>query len=165
MEIQAANLNAISLWAKVPPYRPERDTSPIAPVVSIHFCGDKGKSVQPCFFSKPLEFEGFKIGVIQTLPNPKIFCGVAVSHPIADNGIRILRFETCNVGKRNVIDIVDFEYRYVGLFYVYLCHGVSVLRFYIAANMADFCEKVKVRAGLFFAAVLGNGWFGGAGDL
>ena len=42
----------------------------------------KCESIQTCLFSKPLEFEGFKIGVVKCLPYTKNFYGIAVTHPV-----------------------------------------------------------------------------------
>ena len=52
-EIQLANLNAISLWAKVPPYRPDFEINPMALVVSIHFLGDRVNAFRPASFQTP----------------------------------------------------------------------------------------------------------------
>ena len=62
------------------------------------------KAVETCPISKPLEFEGFKIRVIQALPNAKEFHGVPVSHPILDDVIRACRFFVLrNVRERDVV--------------------------------------------------------------
>ena len=42
----------------------------------------KRESIQTCLFSKPLEFEGVKIGVVKCLPYTKKFYGIAVTHPV-----------------------------------------------------------------------------------
>ena len=49
-EIQLANLKAISLCAKVPPYRPDFEIMPIAFVDSIHFWGERVKAFNPASF-------------------------------------------------------------------------------------------------------------------
>ena len=54
--------------------------------------------------SKPLEFEGFKIGVVEPLPDAQELDGIAVSHPILDNLIGSIRFFVLgNVRQGNVV--------------------------------------------------------------
>ena len=40
----------------------------MADVFSITLLGSKGETVEPWKFSKPVEFDGFKIRIVQTLP-------------------------------------------------------------------------------------------------
>lgn len=46
--------------------------------------GCEGEAVKARFFFKPVEFGGFKISVIQLLPNTQKLNGVAVSEPSTD---------------------------------------------------------------------------------
>jgi hypothetical protein len=62
------------------------------------------KAVETRTISKPLEFEGFEIRVIQALPHAKEFHGVAVPHPILDDVIRACGFFVLrNIRKRDVV--------------------------------------------------------------
>ena len=55
--------------------------------------------------SKPLEFEGVKIQIVESLPKTKIFNGVTVTHPICNHAIRINGVALLgNVGDADVID-------------------------------------------------------------
>lgn len=64
----------------------------------------KHKAIQTRPISKPLEFEGFKIWVVQALPHAKEFHGVSVSHPILDYVIGASRFLVlCDIGDRDII--------------------------------------------------------------
>ncbi len=57
-----------------------------------------GKAVQTRLFSKPVEFNGIKIRIVDLLPNPKEFKGVAVAQPVADEIVAsVLVFITGNV--------------------------------------------------------------------
>ena len=60
-------------------------------------------------FSKPLESEGFKIRVVQFLPEAQIFKCHAVTHPVADCLLRVLRLEFRHVGKANEVLAVDLH--------------------------------------------------------
>jgi hypothetical protein len=82
----------------------------------------EGKSVQTGFGSKPLEFEGFKIRIVKGFPDAQVFNGVAVSHPVGNDGSRVIAFKLGYIGQRDVIILVDFENGYVCLLYVYFCH-------------------------------------------
>src|SRR5664280_2803786 len=66
--------------------------------------GSQYKAVESGFVFKPLEFEGFKISVIQPLPYTQIFNGIAVSHPVLDDMIRPIRlFVLRNVRQGNIV--------------------------------------------------------------
>src|SRR5690606_10019202 len=47
----------------------------------------EGETVQAGLPSKPVEFDGIKIGVIELFPNAQEFNGVAVSQPVSDQVI------------------------------------------------------------------------------
>ena len=57
------NSNAISVCAKVPPYRPGLEIIPIAFVEVIHFCGDNVKEFSPASFLNPSNSRGLKFGL------------------------------------------------------------------------------------------------------
>lgn len=50
------------------------------------FPGRQGKSIQTGLSSKPLEFEGFKIWIMQWFPQTKKFEGIPISHPHMTTG-------------------------------------------------------------------------------
>lgn len=50
----------------------------------------QGKGIQACLLSKPLEFEGFEIRIVQTFPNSEILDCVSVSQPVTYHCIRII---------------------------------------------------------------------------
>ncbi len=54
--------------------------------------GREREAIQPGLFSKPLEFEGFKIGVVQLLPDSKKLNRVTVAQPILDDVVDPIRF-------------------------------------------------------------------------
>nr|WP_245637306.1 hypothetical protein [Methanobrevibacter curvatus] len=71
-EIQAANLNAISEWAKVPPpYRPDLEIIPIALVSLIHFLGDIQKWGFADSTLNPSYMWGLKFGLFNFSHKPK----------------------------------------------------------------------------------------------
>jgi hypothetical protein len=54
--------------------------------------------------SKPLEFEGFKIGVVEPLPDAQELDGIAVSHPVLDDKVRSIGLLVFgDVGQGNII--------------------------------------------------------------
>jgi hypothetical protein len=63
----------------------------------------EGKSVQAGFGSKPIEFEGFKIRIVKGFPDTQVFNGVAVSHPVGNDGSRVIAFKLGYIGQRDVI--------------------------------------------------------------
>jgi len=50
----------------------------------------KGETIQTCLHSNPVEFDGFKIGIIELFPNTQKFYSVTVSQPIPHKVIRAL---------------------------------------------------------------------------
>jgi hypothetical protein len=44
----------------------------------------EGKTVEPGKFSKPVEFHGFKIRIVGTLPDSQKFYGITVPYPVPD---------------------------------------------------------------------------------
>ena len=71
MDIQLANLKAISLCAKVPPYLPLFTISPLAFVCSIHFVGDIVKALSPASFLIPSNSRGLKSGLYKVSQIPR----------------------------------------------------------------------------------------------
>src|SRR5690606_8045934 len=71
IEIQEANSKAISLWANVPPYRPDFETIPIALVLSIHRLGVITKLFSPACFLNPSNSTGLKSGLFIISQKPK----------------------------------------------------------------------------------------------
>lgn len=66
--------------------------------------GGQNKAVQTGLFSKPIEFDGFKIGVVELLPDAEKLYGVAVAQPVLNNVVGPLRIAVPgNVGQRNVV--------------------------------------------------------------
>ena len=64
----------------------------------------QNKTVQTGLFFKPLEFDGFKIGVIELLPDAEKLDGVAVAQPVLNDVVGPLRIAVSgNVGQRNVV--------------------------------------------------------------
>lgn len=62
------------------------------------------EAVEPCPVFKPLEFEGFETGVIQSLPYAQELDGVAVSHPVLDDMVGSIRFFVLgNVRQGNIV--------------------------------------------------------------
>jgi hypothetical protein len=60
--------------------------------------------LEPRPISKPLEFEGFEIRVVQVFPDAEKFHRVAVSHPVLDHLIGPIRFLVlCNVRQRDIV--------------------------------------------------------------
>lgn len=58
----------MSLCAKVPPYLPALDIIPIASVFSIQRLGSHDKAIEASLLFKPIEFDGFKIRIINSFP-------------------------------------------------------------------------------------------------
>jgi hypothetical protein len=77
-------------------------------------------------FSKPLEFEGFKIGIIEAFPYSQILQCISVSQPIGYDRCGVIGFETGNVGKGDIIIIVILDDGYIGVFYGNFSHGASI---------------------------------------
>jgi hypothetical protein len=48
-------------------------------------------SPEPSLFFKPVEFDGFKIRIVQMLPYPQKLDGIAISQPILDDVVRSAR--------------------------------------------------------------------------
>lgn len=66
-------------------------------------CLLRWSGIKAGLYSKPLEFGGFKIRVIQLFPNTEIFDCIAVSHPIRNHSIRFIAFMTSQIGQRDVV--------------------------------------------------------------
>ena len=68
----------------------------------------QSKAVQACLFSKPVEFDGFKIQVVEPLPYTQKFNRIAVAQPISDQVIRVLRVSVASdVCKANVVRLIN----------------------------------------------------------
>ena len=64
--------------------------------------------MQPCLLSKPVEFHGFKIRVVEMFPYPEKFDCIAVSYPVPDQIIGTVRiFVPRNIGHADIIFIID----------------------------------------------------------
>ena len=89
------------------------------------------QGVQTCLFSKPLEFEGVKIGVMKSLPQPKIFNGIAITHPVCNHAIRVyailLLDNVCDADIVNAIDGHRFDADILDNYFVLLCHIRSIV--------------------------------------
>lgn len=59
--------------------------------------------------SKPLEFEGFKIRVVQFLPQPKVLNRHSIAHPVADGLLSIVRFRFRHIRYANIILHTEFH--------------------------------------------------------
>jgi len=65
---------------------------------------DHYKTIQPCLFSKPFEFEGFKIGIINCFQKSQKFNGILVSHPILNDSVRMFGvFMSCYISQGDEI--------------------------------------------------------------
>ena len=62
--------------------------------------GGHGKSICSGLISKLLEFEGFKLRIMQAFPQPEKLQNVPAAHPVLNNSGRIVTFVSSNVGKR-----------------------------------------------------------------
>ncbi len=64
----------------------------------------QNKAVQTGLYSKPIEFDGFRIGVVELLPDAEKLYGVAVAQPVLNDVVGPLRIAVPgNVGQRNVV--------------------------------------------------------------
>lgn len=72
---------------------------------TIEYLGIWESLYNPSF--KPLEFEGFKTRVVQTLPNTQIFYCIPVTQPVPDNRSRVIAFVSCYVCQADIIILVD----------------------------------------------------------
>ncbi len=77
--------------------------------------------------SNPVEFDGIRTGVVDLLPKPEEFEGVAVAQPVADQvvaGVRV--FVAGDVGQADVILVVDAgEADFAGKHFDFLRHRFS----------------------------------------
>lgn len=63
---------------------------------------------KPCLFSKPVEFDGIKIGVVDVLPDAEEFNGVAVAQPAADQIVAGVRIPvTGDVRQADIVLLID----------------------------------------------------------
>ena len=85
------------------------------------------KAIEAGLHSNPVEFDGIKTGVVDLLPKPEEFEGVAVAQPVADQvvaGVRV--FVAGDVGQADVILVVDAgEADFAGKHFDFLRHGIS----------------------------------------
>src|SRR5574344_839398 len=70
-ETQVANSKAMSLWANVPPYRPDLEINPTAFVLEIHFCGERVKAFDPASCLKESNSTPLKSGLFNCSHNPR----------------------------------------------------------------------------------------------
>jgi hypothetical protein len=91
----------------------------------------KHKTVQSGPISKPLEFEGFEIRVVQGLPYPQEFNRVAIAHPILDYMVGPIWLSMlCDVGDGDVVLLCVGKHRNLCPFNIYdrfpwFAHGIS----------------------------------------
>ena len=76
---------------------------------------------------KPLEFEGFEIRIVQTLPNSEILDCVPVAQPVADHCIRVVTLVSSYIRQADIVVLFDRYNRNVRVFYRNLCHIRIVL--------------------------------------
>ncbi len=85
------------------------------------------KAIEAGLHSNPVEFDGIKTGVVDLLPKPEEFEGVAVAQPVADQvvaGVRV--FVAGDVGQADVILVVDAgEADFAGKHFDFLRHRFS----------------------------------------
>ena len=83
--------------------------------------GSENKAVQACLLSKPLEFEGVKIGIVYYLPKAQQFYRITIPQPVLNNNINMLGiFIPSNIRKRNIITPSAADNRDFISLYVYL---------------------------------------------
>lgn len=81
------------------------------------------EGIKPRFLSKPLEFDGVKIRIVQFFPYTEKLNGVAVSHPVSYNAIRVFAiFLLGNIGYADVINAVFIDSLYGLVFHYNFCH-------------------------------------------
>ena len=81
------------------------------------------EGIKPRFLSKPLEFDGVKIWIIQAFPYTKEFYCVAISNPISYNAVRVFAILLfCYVGYADVINSIFIDGFYSLAFYNNFCH-------------------------------------------
>jgi len=65
------------------------------------------EAVEACFFSKPVEFDGIKIRVVELFSDPQKFDCVTVTDPAADKIVSMVWILIpCNIGDTDVVLIV-----------------------------------------------------------
>ena len=88
----------------------------------------KDKTVQAGLDSNPVEFDGIKSWIVESLPHAEEFHGATIAQPIANHIIRMVRiFEFGDVGKADEILMVTREHGYRGSLYfdhVLFCFAV-----------------------------------------
>src|SRR5690242_20227801 len=73
-------------------------------------CGQH-ETVQPRLESIPLEFEGFEVWIIGTLPTAKKLNRIAISQPVLQHVVRALSIlVTRNIGNAEIITTVDGQH-------------------------------------------------------
>ena len=93
----------------------------MALVVLIHFCGDRVKAFSPAP-SKPLEFEGFEIRIIQAFPNSEIFDRIPIAQLIADHRIRVVALVSRDVRQTDIVVLIEQYNCNICVPYRNLCH-------------------------------------------
>ena len=85
------------------------------------------KAIEAGLHSNPVAFDGIRTGVVDLLPKPEEFEGVAVAQPVADQvvaGVRV--FVAGDVGQADVILVVDAgEADFAGKHFDFLKHRFS----------------------------------------
>lgn len=102
--------------------------------------GCESETVQAGLDSNPVEFDGIKLRVVQPLPNPEEFDGVAVAQPVADDVVRVVGvLEFGDVSKAQVVGsgtglhgyhhALDFDDGFLGL-----AHDVGALAGWLVSD-------------------------------
>ena len=85
------------------------------------------KAIEAGLHSNPVAFDGIRTGVVDLLPKPEEFEGVAVAQPVGDQIVRALRvFVAGDVGQADGILVVDAgEVDFAGKHFDFLRHRFS----------------------------------------
>lgn len=95
--------------------------------------GYQGEAVETGQLFKPVEFDGFKIRIVQLLPDPEIFDGVPVPEPIPDQIVGPVRIlEPGNVRYTDIIGVFCIEDGDITPFDLQLCCHDTLL--YLSSN-------------------------------
>lgn len=82
----------------------------------------QGKGIQSGLLSKPLEFEGFEIRIIQAFPNSEIFDRIPIAQLIADHRIRVVALVSRDVRQTDIVVLIEQYNCNICVPYRNLCH-------------------------------------------
>ena len=82
----------------------------------------QGKGIQSGLPSKPLEFEGFEIRIIQAFPNSEIFDRIPIAQLIADHRIRVVALVSRDVRQTDIVVLIEQYNCNICVPYRNLCH-------------------------------------------